>query len=102
MKTTLYIDTSEINTAKIAIEIDGTRFEKTSESRVMKSQMVLPMIESIVREHNLNISDITAINVILGPGSYTGLRVGATVANALALLLDIPVNGKKSLANPTY
>jgi tRNA threonylcarbamoyladenosine biosynthesis protein TsaB len=102
MKTILFIDTSSIDTAKIAIENDGLRFEKTSESRVMKSQMVLPLIENIVREHHLHLTDITAIEVVMGPGSYTGLRVGATVANALALLLNIPVNGKKSLAIPTY
>jgi tRNA threonylcarbamoyladenosine biosynthesis protein TsaB len=102
MKNILYIDTSEIDTAKIALEIGGVRFEKSSESRVMKSQMILPLIEEILHEHNLRIADVTEIEVALGPGSYTGLRVGATVANALAYLLDIPVNGKKSLAIPTY
>ncbi|KKW11159.1 MAG: hypothetical protein UY49_C0007G0015, partial [Microgenomates group bacterium GW2011_GWC1_49_7] len=47
---TLFIDTSEINTAKVAVEIDGKRFEKVSESRVMKSQMVLPLIETLLNE----------------------------------------------------
>ena len=51
MKTILFIDTSAINTAKIAIEIDGKRFEKISESKVLKSQMTLPMIEEILNEH---------------------------------------------------
>ena len=68
----------------------------------MKSQTTLPMIEEILAEHKLNISDITAITVAMGPGSFTGLRVGATIANALGYLLDIPVNGKKALAIPTY
>jgi tRNA threonylcarbamoyladenosine biosynthesis protein TsaB len=98
----LSLDTSAINTAKIALEIDGKRFEKTSESKIMKSQMVLPMIEEILREHKLRLTDITAITVVTGPGSFTGLRVGATVANALGYLLHVPVNGKKALAIPTY
>ena len=98
----LFIDTSAINTAKIAVEIDGKRHEKTSESKIVKSQMVLPMIEQILAEHKLKLTDITAITVASGPGSFTGLRVGATVANALGYLLDIPVNGKKTLAIPTY
>jgi len=98
----LSIDTSAINTAKIVLEIDGKRFEKTSESKIMKSQMVLPMIEEILREHKLRLTDITAITVVTGPGSFTGLRVGATVANALGYLLHVPVNGKKALAIPTY
>lgn len=109
MKVILYIDTSAINTAKIAVEIDGKRFEKISESKIMKSQMVLPLIEDLLREYNLKLSDVTAITVFTGPGSFTGLRVGATVANALGYLLEIPVNGlpagkagKKTLAIPTY
>jgi tRNA threonylcarbamoyladenosine biosynthesis protein TsaB len=102
MSVTLFIDTSAINTAKIAVEIDRERHEKTSESKIVKSQMVLPLIEQILTEHKLKLTDITAITVATGPGSFTGLRVGATVANALGYLLDIPVNGKKTLAIPTY
>jgi len=102
MSVTLFIDTSAINTAKVAVSIDGKRFEKTSESKILKSQMVLPMIEEILAQHKLKLTDITAITVFTGPGSFTGLRVGATVANALGYLLDIPVNGKKELAIPTY
>lgn len=98
----LFIDTSAMNTAKVAVEIDGKRFEKTSESKIMKSQMVLPMIEEILRERKRKLTDITAITVATGPGSFTGLRVGATVANALGYLLDIPVNGKMALVIPTY
>jgi tRNA threonylcarbamoyladenosine biosynthesis protein TsaB len=98
----LFIDTSAINTAKVAVEIDGKRFEKISESKVMKSQMVLPIIEEILAEHKEKLTDITAITVATGPGSFTGLRVGATVANALGYLLHVPVNGKKTLVLPTY
>lgn len=94
----LIIDTSEINTARIQIG----EFKKVSESRVLKSQMVLPMIEEILKEQKLTLHDITEITVATGPGSFTGLRVGATVANALGYLLDIPVNGKKALVIPKY
>ena len=102
MSVILFIDTSAINTAKIAMEIDGKRFEKVKESKVLKSQTTLPMIEEILAERKLKLSDITEITVAMGPGSFTGLRVGATVANALGYLLNIPVNGKKTLAIPTY
>lgn len=102
MSVILFIDTSAVNTAKIAVEIDGKRYEKTSESKIVKSQMVLPMIEKILAQHKLKLTDITAITIATGPGSFTGLRVGATVANALGYILDITVNGKKALAIPTY
>jgi tRNA threonylcarbamoyladenosine biosynthesis protein TsaB len=102
MSVILFIDTSAINTAHIALEIDGKRYQKSSESKIMKSQMVLPMIEQILTEHTLKLTDITAITVATGPGSFTGLRVGATVANALGYLLHVPVNGKKALVIPSY
>ena len=98
----LFIDTSEINTAKVTVEVDGKRSEKISENPKMKSQMVLPLIEDLLREHKLSIKDITEIEVVTTNGSFTGLRVGATVANALGYLLDVPVNGKKALVIPSY
>lgn len=98
----LSIDTAQINTAKVAVEIGGKRHEKVSESKVLKSQMVLPLIESLLLEQKIELRDLTAINVALGPGSFTGLRVGATIANTLGFLLGIPVNGKGTLVHPHY
>lgn len=94
----LFIDTSEIYTAKVAID----EFKKESQSQKLKSQMVLPLIEEIFQEHGITFKDITDVEVALGPGSFTGLRVGATVANALGFLLGIPVNGKNTLVIPQY
>ena len=47
-------------------------------------------------------SKLTGIEVFKGPGSFTGLRVGVAIANALGAAMDIPVNGKKQLVEPTY
>ncbi|MEK7118936.1 MAG: hypothetical protein AAB889_00265 [Patescibacteria group bacterium] len=91
MSAIVYIDTSDQDTAKVAVEIDGKQYEKTSQSRVMKAQMVLPLIEILLKEHAIQLSDISEIRVYEGSGSYTGIRVGMSVANALALLLGIPV-----------
>ena len=43
----------------------------------------------------MDFKDLDGIEVETGPGSFTGLRVGVSVANALGFELDIPVNGKK-------
>jgi tRNA threonylcarbamoyladenosine biosynthesis protein TsaB len=66
--------------------------------------VVLILIDKLLREYGLRIKDITRIEVNLGPGSFTGVRVGASVANALGFSLKIPVNGKKvgDLAEPLY
>ena len=98
----LFIDTSAINTAKVAVEVDGKHFEKTRESKVMKSQTVLPLIEELLTERNMSLKDITAITVATGPGSFTGLRVGVSIANALGFLLQVLVNDDKGLATPVY
>ena len=43
----------------------------------------------------MEFKDLKEVEVEIGPGSFTGLRVGVSVANALGYSLNIPVNGKK-------
>ena len=102
MKTILIIDTGETDTARVILEHLGKRHEMVSTSKVLRSQMLLPLVESMLKEHTLIPSDVQGIQVATGPGSFTGLRVGIAIANTLGYLLDIPVNGKKALVNPTY
>jgi len=86
----LFIDTS--NRDKIIVGIDGEEFE--TEARKEKSQKLLPFIDEILKKKGKDMKDITEIEVNTGPGSYTGLRVGVSVANAIGWALNIPVNGK--------
>jgi tRNA threonylcarbamoyladenosine biosynthesis protein TsaB len=67
------------------------------------SQVLLPMIVAILKKKKLEFSNLTAIEVNVGPGSFTGTRVGVAIANALGYALDLPVNGKKGkIAEPVY
>ncbi len=50
-------------------------------------------IEGILKKQSKNWQDINAVACFKGPGSFTGLRIGLTVANALAYSLQIPVVG---------
>lgn len=86
----LYIDTSDGE--KIIVGINGEKFE--AEARKDKSQKLLPFIDELLKKKRKEIKDVTEIEVNTGPGSYTGLRVGVSVANAIGWALDIPVNGK--------
>ncbi len=103
-KVVLLIDTSSREAIRVAVDIDGERFEKVSGVQGTNAQKVLPMLESLLKEHNLAISDISRINVNQGPGSFTGLRVGMSIANTLSLLLGIPINTLKlgEIALPLY
>lgn len=94
----LYIDTS--NSEQIHIKL-GEK-EVHEEARAEKSQKLLPTIDRLLKEINKSSRDITEIEVNLGPGSFTGLRVGISTANALGWALQVPVNGKLGLAEPVY
>jgi tRNA threonylcarbamoyladenosine biosynthesis protein TsaB len=94
MKTTLFIDTTDTAKTCVALEIDGKRVEKTIPESYRKAQTVLPLLEELLRKTNRRLSDIEAITVSTGPGSFTGLRVGIAIANALGALLSVSVNGK--------
>ena len=98
----LHIDTSKTKEASIALSIDGRTYTKHSLSSTAKAQALLGLIATALREHALHTQDLKEITVVTGPGSFTGLRVGLSVANALWTLLHIPINGKKALATPAY
>jgi tRNA threonylcarbamoyl adenosine modification protein YeaZ len=60
-------------------------------------ELLAPMIETVLREAAATPGDLAAIGVGLGPGPFTGLRVGIMTAAALGDALGIPVYGECSL-----
>jgi len=101
---TLKIDTTQMQSTQITLVDESTKKAKTLVSTQTKgSQVLLPMIVKILKENKKSFLDLTAIEVNPGPGSFTGTRVGVTVANALGYALDLPVNGKKGkIVEPVY
>lgn len=61
------------------------------EREKMQTQTILPMIQEILTHHQLSFNDLTAIAFSQGPGSFSGVRINATVAQALAWGHDLPV-----------
>lgn len=96
----LYVDTSNSEKVSIVLEIDGKKFTASQESKILKAQALLPLIEKTLKENNFSVSDISEIRVNPGPGSFTGLRVGVSVANALGWTLGIPINGQDVTRKP--
>lgn len=89
----LHIDTSIREEIKVGLEINGKLYEKKAKN--LKSQETLPLIEKLLKEKKIKVSEVNEIKVNRGPGSFTGLRVGISIANALGFTLNIPVNDKK-------
>lgn len=55
------------------------------------SQNIIPMIQQVMDDAGITPQDLDGIAVTGGPGSFTGLRIGMSVAKTMALVLDIPV-----------
>ena len=104
MANILTIDTSSNKKILITLEVDGKKSEITEDSMVLRSEAALPVIERLLNKNNLNVDQIEEIKINKGPGSFTGLRVGMSIANTLSFLLKIPINGKKvgELEEPVY
>ena len=103
MKVTLKIDTTDTKNVKVELVADKNLISTLVETQKVGSQVLLPMIDKILKKNKLEITDIKSIDVNPGPGSFTGTRVGVTVANALCFALNIPVNGKKGkIVVPVY
>lgn len=101
---TLVIDTSSNQIIRVGLKKDSMIDIIEQKIDARKAQVVLPMIDKLLKKHQLKSTDLTALEVHTGPGSFTGLRVGISIANALAYSLKIPVNGKRvgMFVEPVY
>lgn len=93
----LYIDTSS-NYLYSSIVKDNTILGEICEEYGQSlSKVALPRIVSMFEENNIKPNDITNIVVINGPGSFTGIRIGITIAKVFAWSLNIPITTMTSL-----
>lgn len=87
---TLFIDThSELIT--VALYNQDNYYEKVQESHYEHAVYLTPMIDSILKENGLSVKDIKNIVAVNGPGSFTGIRIGLSVAKTMAYSLNIPI-----------
>jgi tRNA threonylcarbamoyladenosine biosynthesis protein TsaB len=82
------------STATSALVRDGTVLGEDATAPVR----VLEGIDSLLREAGVEARELDALAVGIGPGSFTGVRMGLAAARGLALALDIPVAGVSTLA----
>lgn len=104
MNTILFIDTTSNEIIKAGLTINGEKYSVEQKLDKQKAQALLPLIEKILMEKKITLKDITEIQVNPGPGSFTGIRVGLTIANTIAFLLKVPLNGKPvgEMIEPVY
>lgn len=93
----LAIDAST-DACSCALIIDGTVFERCKVAPRQHAVLLLPMIKGLMAENSLIFSDLDAIAVGCGPGSFTGLRIAAGVAQGIAFGADLPIVPISTLA----
>lgn len=88
----LGINTASSYTVVVLVEkgIVASRFWRSNNDEASK---LLPVVDELLREAGWNFADIESVYVVSGPGSFTGLRVGVTVANTIAYLTGAKLFG---------
>jgi len=82
----LYLDTS---TPETILKLDDKEYRYPFANDL--AEQPLQFIKDKLAENNKSWQDITEIEFMSGPGSFTGLRIGATIVNTLAHELNIPL-----------
>ena len=86
----LAIDTTKQN-SHIVLYKDGTMDNVLLDVKTKVSESLLPNIENILSQNNMKLRDNDAFAVVVGPGSFTGVRVGVATIKAFAQALNKPV-----------
>ena len=97
-ETILSIDTSDKRgSISLFIPATGKKTELVPNMGKVHAETILPSIDCILDKSGLKIEDIDLIAVAIGPGSFTGLRIGIATAKGLAAFSRIPVKGISTL-----
>ncbi|MBP3718098.1 MAG: tRNA (adenosine(37)-N6)-threonylcarbamoyltransferase complex dimerization subunit type 1 TsaB [Eubacterium sp.] len=87
----LGIDSSGMVASVAIVQDDVIIAEYTMNHKKTHSETLLPMIDEIVKTSETKLEELDAIAIAAGPGSFTGLRIGAATAKGLAMATDKPI-----------
>ena len=95
--TILAIDTATMVSSVAVATEERVLAELTAETRFTHSETLVANIEEVLRLADVKREDLSAVAASLGPGSFTGLRIGLAAAKAIAYALSIPLVGVPTL-----
>ena len=98
----LGIDTSGYANAIGVVDGDRILADFVFEAKTDSLEKIVANIDSVLKGANLTLEDIQGIGVGLGPGSWTGIKVGVTVGKILAYSTGKPVSGVPTLEALAY
>lgn len=92
----LSIDTTT-KKASVALKIDENIICKEIDNEITHSEKLLPLISSTLKENSKSSKDVNLLACTLGPGSFTGIRIGIATIKAIAKVIDKEIFGITSL-----
>lgn len=100
MKYILHIETST-KVCSVALSCNGNLkfFKESNDDAYAHGEQLTVYIQEVLAESGISPKELAAVSVTSGPGSYTGLRIGVSVAKGLCYALSIPLISIDSLLN---
>jgi len=92
----LAIDAST-EACSVALQLNGKIYSRYDLCPQSHSLQLLPMVDEVLKEADIKLSQCDGLIFGRGPGSFTGVRIGVGVAQGLAFAADLPVVGVSSL-----
>lgn len=100
----LSLDSSAQSASVCIYDLDNDKLigEFYINTNLTHSQTLVPMIDALLSSTKLELSDIDVFAVNVGPGSFTGIRIGVSVIKGMAMALDKPCVGISTLESMAY
>jgi len=93
----LFIDTHDKDINLALYKNEEILDKNIKESERHHSDFIMPMLKELLDRNSITVHDLNEIYVVNGPGSFTGVRLGVTIAKTLAFTLNIPIKTITSL-----
>lgn len=98
----LAMDTATMVSSVAIASADKLLAELTLQTKLTHSEVLMPHVAEILAMTKMKKSDLAGIAVSIGPGSFTGLRIGLAAAKSMAYALSVPIVGVSTLEAMAY
>ena len=91
-----------VSKISIAVKFDDKMIAQTYDIGMRQSEILVPAIDDILQKAGITAEDLDFSAITIGPGSFTGLRLGISALKAIELAYNVPIYGVSSLKVYSY